>query len=84
MATGNPNHPVVRQLETEWHKIVAVILCDLGRTEYQITPEMISRFAEMYPDGAVVADCRQDRFVLRLVDNDEAERLARKEGGLPS
>ncbi len=80
--SGNPNHPVVRQLDTEWHKLVAVLVHHLGLTEFEITAEMISEFANKREGHAVVADARGGRFVLRLVSAEEGERLARQEGGL--
>lgn len=81
---GNPNHPVVRQLDTEWHKLVAILMHDQGLAEFEITPEMIEAFASEREGHAVVADARGNRLVLRLVTAEEGERLARQEGGLPA
>lgn len=81
---GNPNHLVTRALEAEWHKLLAIVLLEQGLTEIEITTEMIEHFMQAYPDGAVLADARGGRLVLRLVSAQEAERLARQEGGLAS
>jgi hypothetical protein len=80
----NPNHPVTRTMHDEWHKIVAVLMHQLGMTAAEITEAHLEAFARDYPGGAVVADCRNGRFMVRLVSAEEGERLARKEGGLPS
>lgn len=80
----NPNNPITSGMRDQWHKIVAVLMADYGIVEFEITPMMLDDFAITYPGGAVVADARDGRFVIRLVSGDEAERLARKEGGLPA
>lgn len=79
----NPNNPVTQQMHEQWHKVVALLMVDYGITEFEITEDMLRAFAHL-GGGAVVADARGGRFVVRLVDNAEAERLARKEGGLPA
>lgn len=98
-AGGNPNHPVVLALETEWHKLAAILLCYFRGQErlragadgvlrpaepsLEITSDMIEMWSSMYPGGAIVADQRGGKFVLRLVTAEEGEALARAEGGLP-
>lgn len=77
---GNPNHPVVRQVESEWHKLCALVMHKLGTPEVEITQADIAALAAA--GVAIVADARGGRFVLRLLGEAEAERLARKEGGL--
>lgn len=79
----NPNNPITQQMHDHWHKVVALLMVDFGITEFEITEEMLKGF-EHLGGGAVVADARGGRFVVRLVDWAEAERLARKEGGLPA
>lgn len=96
---GNPNHPVVMALETEWHKLAAMLLCYFRSQErlvagadgtlrpaepfLEITSDMITMWARMYPGGAIVADQRGGKFVLRLVTEEEGRALVRAEGGLP-
>src|SRR5215831_616144 len=41
---GNPDHPVVREVESQWHKLCAMALFLSGKDEIQITPEDLERF----------------------------------------
>lgn len=85
MSELNPNHPVTRALSLEWHKLCAIVMLKAGLAEVEITSADIDRLAEeMGENGAIVADARGGRLVLRFVDQIEAARLARLEGGLPS
>jgi hypothetical protein len=80
---GNPNHPVVQQAEDQWHKFAAILLMKMGTNAVEITIEDVHALAES--DRAnIVLDMRNGRCVLRLVTDAEGNRLARKEGGLPS
>lgn len=80
MATGNPNHPVTRALEGEWHKLCAIVMQKLGATTVTITSEDIAAVTATN----IVADARgNDSIVLRLVGDEEAERLTRRHGGRP-
>lgn len=82
MAQGNPNHPVTQQMQTEWHKICAIMMLAVDRTEFEITPELVNDFVA---SGKMIAcDLRGGRMVIRLMTEAEGERLARQEGGLPS
>jgi hypothetical protein len=79
----NPNHPVVRELSDQWYKICAALMLKFGKTEIQITEHDLKRLSDS-DKANIVADTRGDRFLtLRLVSDDEAIRLAKKEGGLP-
>lgn len=80
MSEFNPNHPITAQVHDQWHKLCAILMARQGLTEVEIKPSDIALLTE---GTAIVADARGGRFVLRLVDQKEAERLARKEGGLP-
>jgi hypothetical protein len=78
----NPNHPVTRELHDQWYKLCAILLFKSGRREAKITSDDIERFTSsgyanitMHPKGDVIT--------LALVNDEEAARLARKEGGLP-
>jgi predicted nucleic acid-binding Zn-ribbon protein len=77
----NPNHPVTRMTSDMWHKIAAVIMLKHGLTEVEITSEDVQMLGDM--DKAIVADCRNGQFIIRVVSMEEGESLARKEGGLP-
>lgn len=80
----NPNHPVTRTVHDHWHKIVAILI---ARPPYngkaEITEEEIARWAEEYEGSAVVIKDSDHKLRLWLVNPEEAERLAREEGGLP-
>ena len=79
----NPNHPVTRTLHDEWHKLTAMVMHKQGLSSIQITVADIESLVEKYGDGAgVVADARGGGLVLRLVTAEEADRIAREEGGL--
>jgi hypothetical protein len=81
----NPNHPVTESVREQWHKFAAVLIFkQLGaKGSIVITFADLEAFAAALPNGAVVCDTRNNVITLRLVDSDEAERLARLEGGLP-
>jgi hypothetical protein len=80
---GNPNHPVVLQAEGQWHKFAAILLMKMGLDAIEITTADVHALADS--DRAdIVLDMRHGRCVLRLVTDDEGNRLARKEGGLPA
>ena len=81
----NPNHPVTSAMHDQWHKIVALLLHKSGEDETVITVEDIERFGRSDKvNGAVVIKEAQDGLHLRIVAADEAERIARREGGLPA
>lgn len=80
----NPNHPVVGEMRGQWHKIVAILMSRMGADEVIITSDDIDQ-ALTRPGGInVVADTRGGHeLTLRLVNDKEAQRLARGAGGLP-
>lgn len=77
----NPNHPVTQQVHDSWHKIAAILMQKFGMYAVEITEADVLALGDN--EKAVMADCRGGRFVIRLVSMGEAEKLARKEGGLP-
>jgi hypothetical protein len=79
----NPNHPMTRQMHTEWHKIVALLMHKLGKHHAEITLADLDAFAKSGL-GAVLIRERNEVIHLELVSMKEAERLARDEGGLPA
>lgn len=84
--TLNPNHPVAKLLDTEWHKLCAVLIEKLNHGQpVCITEQDIERFNANHDHGCgIVADSQPDGLHLRIVEFDEAQRLAREEGGLPA
>lgn len=81
MAELNPNHPVTQLTHDNWHKIVGVLMLKFGVADVEILSEDVLRLG--HNDKCVVADCRNGRFVIRVMSMAEGEKLARKEGGLP-
>lgn len=80
----NPNHPVTRELHDNWHKFAAILMHKFRLRRIAISVEDIDRMNRDWPDGInIVAEPEGKIIHLTLVDNTEAERLAREEGGLP-
>jgi len=81
----NPNHPVTQFMDTEWVKIIGLLMYRDSVTKIVIPEDMVTRFADE-TQGHNVAIRFTDGvgIELFLVDDAEAARLARKEGGLPS
>lgn len=77
----NPNHPVTQQVHDHWHKIAAILMQKFGKSAVEITEADVLALGDN--ENAVMADCRGGRFVIRLVSMSEAQKFARKEGGLP-
>lgn len=69
----NPNHPVVVEMRDQWHKLCAFALFILGSPDLEITSADIEEFQHALGGN----------ITLRLVNGQEAEKLAREEGGLP-
>lgn len=80
MKALNPNHPVTRMLDDQWHKLAALAVLKAGG-HVVITMEDLLAFAP--GDLNITVQELPDGIHLRIVDRAEAERLARKEGGLP-
>jgi hypothetical protein len=81
----NPNHPVVRELEQQWHKLLGVVLHkyrDVLPNEVHITADDIQAFSDSGLAN-IVAHPSGDTIRIFLVTDEEATRLARKAGGLP-
>lgn len=78
----NPNHPVLQEAHGNWHKFCAVLMLKFGADEVEITLDDVMRLGDN--EKSIVLDMRNERCVLRLVSMAEGERLARREGGLPS
>lgn len=79
----NPNHPVTSTLHNEWHKLLVLVMLKFERSAVTLTLDEIRRFAEG-PELAIVAHDKHNRIELRIVTLEEAERLARLEGGRPT
>lgn len=77
----NPNHPVALMTRDSWHKIVAVLMLKFDLEEIEITEADVSALGDA--EKAVVADCRDGKFVIRILRMEDALALAKHEGGLP-
>jgi hypothetical protein len=77
----NPNHPVTKLTRDIWYKIAGVIMLKQGLKEVEITESDVELLGDN--QQAIVADCRNGKFVVRMMPMDEAVELARSEGGLP-
>jgi hypothetical protein len=73
----NPNHPVTVEIREQWYKLCAILMMKFDKIAVEITQKDIESLTD---DLVIAADARGGRFVLRLMDRKEGERLARKEG----
>ncbi len=81
----NPDHPVTRGVHDQWHKIVVLLMRKFGRTTVEISKEEIESFIDTTDGfGAVALRMKERSIEINLVSREEAERLAREEGGMPS
>ncbi len=79
----NPNHQVVRQAHDQWHKIAALIMLKLEKTELKLTMDDVKKLAA--GNVNIVLDARgssiTNTLTVRIVDDKTADELARTEGG---
>jgi hypothetical protein len=78
---GNPNHPVVKEFESQWYKLCAIVMWKAGLDTVQITSDDIDGFA-VSGKANIVANTKGGKLTLSIVSAEVAERLARAEGGL--
>lgn len=71
----NPDNPVTQQMDGNWHKLVLMLMLEMGVTEFEVTTERIDKMVAS-PYQAVVADARGGRFVLRAVTMEQGQRMA--------
>jgi hypothetical protein len=79
----NPNHPVVKEAEEQWYKLCAVLIHKQGLTEVKITSADLDAFMRSGRANITIHPSA-DTITLRLVTDEEAQRLARQAGGLPA
>lgn len=83
MSYSNPNHPVTKAVNNQWHKIAALIMLKFGVTELEITVEDVDRLAKGGMN--IVFDARGTDYerpvTLRIVDDKTAAELLKQEGG---
>ncbi|MGF6643137.1 hypothetical protein [Paraburkholderia sp. GAS82] len=81
----NPNHPVTQLMDDEFmHKLCAVLVMKLGGRA-EITIADFHALGTYMGNSApvLVTHAHPESIELRLVDQREAESLAREHGGLP-
>lgn len=83
MSALNPNHPVTRAMDGQWHKIAALIMAKAGIRSVVITPADIESLGQGGGTGIAIKD-QPDGIHVWLVDQETGAALARKEGGLPT
>ena len=76
----NPNHPMTTTVHDQWHKVVALLMLKLRQNHVEITVSDVEKLAQN--PSAVTIQTKGDKIVLDLIPMAEAERLAKKEGGL--
>lgn len=84
--TGNPNHPVTRQLENEWHKFAAILLFKYRDVLPNVVTISSTDLDEFERSGfqTIVAHAHREMIDLKLVTDAEAEALLRQHGGRPT
>lgn len=62
-----------------WHRVAGIIMLKLGFRSLELVPEDVLKLQD---DHVVVADVRAGRFVVRIMDVTEVERIKREKGGI--
>lgn len=78
----NPNHKVTQDMHDQWHKIVVLLMRKFNCNHVELSEGDVLALGDSGV-GAVTIRERDGAIHLDLVSWDEAERLAREEGGLP-
>lgn len=81
MSELNPNHPMTQAIHDQWYKFCALIMSKYDLHNVIITMDDIHKLGS---DKCLAVQEKLDGLHIRLIDLEEAEELARKEGGLPS
>lgn len=85
MSELNPDHPATKAAHDNWHKIVALIMFKQGLNKMVISTKKVSEFAETMQGHAVVIEFKDEiGIILQLVTKEQAEAIAKREGGTPS
>lgn len=79
MNGSHPLHPVVMDMANEWHKVAALLMQSMGITHFEITADLVKQLSTTHQN--IVADCRGGKFILRLVNDEQANALMRGEAG---
>lgn len=76
----NPGNPVTQFARDQWYKIVALLMIEVGKTEFEITPDLLSKIGDN--QKAIVMDTRNNKLIVRMVSMEEGHRLAREVGAI--
>jgi len=68
----NPEHPVTKATNGQWHKIAALMMIKEGKTEMMITEEDIKN---MDPDTCITVIGRPDGILVKVMKVAEAIEL---------
>lgn len=80
----NPNHPTTQFAREQWVKIVGLMMYMDDRRVVCIPRHILDKVAEGGEDLNVTIEFDDTLgIILRLVDTEEAKRLAKEHGGLP-
>lgn len=82
MSEINPNHPMTTFARDHWYKLCALLVNRLPDGEARITAADIEALENSGRANITIRE-KNDVIILKLVSDEEAQRLARKEGGLP-
>lgn len=89
----NPNHPVTTAAHDLWHKVAALLVRRVVKAEgadastgadVVIAESEIADLAQAAAHNITIRFVDGVGIVLHMVDDVEAARLARQEGGLPA
>lgn len=81
MTELNPNHKATQAAHDQWHKITALLMHKIGVKQIVIMTKEINQAFSAQLNITVQFDDNVG-IILSLVNDAEAEALARKEGGL--
>jgi len=82
MSEINPNHPTTAALRDQWHKVLFILMRQIGLDEFVITETDIQL---LYSETlAITAQELPDGLHVRLMKMEAAEQLAREHGWLPT
>lgn len=74
MTMLNPNHPVTKELEHEWHKLLMIFMVKQGVTRFEITPADVDRWTGGNYSN-ILAHAHRDTLEIRLIGDAEAARI---------
>lgn len=77
----NPNHETLQALNNHWQKIAALAVARAGG-DVSISNEFLDQIADK--GLFLVVNAKPEGLHLKMVTSQEAQKLAKKAGGLPN